>query len=233
MITTKTIIQFIHTVIPDSPEDVNIKLLTEALTHTSYATESPKPLPDNQRLEFLWDSILGMTIATQLYLDNPDFDEAQMTLYKISLVREECLYEVGKTIQLDKVIFIGKGEERKDGRDSPAIVWDAVEALIGYIYLEFGIKIASQFILKYVYSKKDTIELAGTKGYKSLLQEKVQSTHKKLPIYSEEIIEKDDKLNYIKYKSTVSLDTKELGIGYGTNKKKAQEDAAKNALDNI
>ena len=53
MITTKTIIQFIHTVIPDSPEDVNIKLLTEALTHTSYATESPKPLPDNQRLEFL------------------------------------------------------------------------------------------------------------------------------------------------------------------------------------
>ena len=104
---------------------------------------------------------------------------------------------------------------------------------MGYIYLEFGIKIASQFILKYVYSKKDTIELAGTKGYKSLLQEKVQSTHKKLPIYSEEIIEKDDKLNYIKYKSTVSLDTKELGIGYGTNKKKAQEDAAKNALDNI
>ncbi len=233
MITTKTIIQFIHTVIPDSPEDVNIKLLTEALTHTSYATESPKPLPDNQRLEFLWDSILGMTIATQLYLDNPSFDEAQMTLYKISLVREECLYEVGKSIWLDKVIFIWKGEERKDGRDNPAILGDAVEALMGYIYLEFGIKIASQFILKYVYSKKDTIELAGTKGYKSLLQEKVQSTHKKLPIYSEEIIEKDDKLNYIKYKSTVSLDTKELGIGYGTNKKKAQEDAAKNALDNI
>ena len=233
MITTKAVIQFIHTVVPDSPEDLNIPLLMEALTHTSYATESPKPIPDNQRLEFLGDSVLGMTIATQLYLDNPHFNEAQMTLYKISLVREECLYEVGKSIGLDKVIFIGKWEERKNGRDNAAILGDAVEALMGYIYLEFGIKTVSQFILKHIYSKKDTIELAGTKGYKSLLQEKIQSTHKKLPTYTEEIIEKDDKLNYVKYRSTVFLDDKDLGIGYGTNKKKAQEDAAKNALDNL
>jgi ribonuclease-3 len=231
MITSKAVIQFIHTILPDSPEDINIKLLMEALTHTSYATESVKPIPNNQRLEFLGDSILGMTIATQLYLDNPHFDEAQMTLYKISLVREECLYEVGKSIGLDKVIFIGKGEERKEGRNNPSIVWDAVEALIGYIYLEFGIKTVSQFILKHVYSKKDTITLAWTKGYKSLLQEKIQSVYKKLPVYTEEIIEKDDKLNYVKYKSTVLLGDKELGVGYGTSKKKAQEDAAKNALE--
>ncbi len=66
-----------------------------------------------------------------------------------------------------------------------------------------------------------------------MLQEKIQSVYKKLPVYTEEIIEKDDKLNYVKYKSTVLLDDKELGVGYGTSKKKAQEDAAKNALDNL
>lgn len=86
----------------------NTALLVEAFTHKSFSTESSKPLAHNQRLEFLGDSVLGNIVAAQLYQDHPDFDEAQLTLWKISLVREENLYEVAKEIGLDKVILIGR-----------------------------------------------------------------------------------------------------------------------------
>jgi len=90
----------------------------------------------NQRLEFLGDSVLGLVIASELYKDHADFDEAQLTLWKISLVREENLYDVAKEIGLHNIILIGKGEEKKQGRDNPAILGDCLEALIGYVYLD-------------------------------------------------------------------------------------------------
>ena len=96
-----------------STKIANEHLLLEAFTHKSYAIEHPEVIAHNQRLEFLGDSVLGLVVAGELYKDHPDFDEAQLTLWKISLVREENLFEVAKEIGLDQIILIWKGEERK------------------------------------------------------------------------------------------------------------------------
>ena len=207
-------------------------LLYEAFTHKSYAMEQSKPIKHNQRLEFLGDSVLGLLIADQLYQDHSEFDESQLTLYKVSLVREETLFIAAKSIWLDQQIIMGVGEERKSSRNNPSIVGDALEAFIGYIYLDFWIDRAKKFILDYIYPLKHTIELLGSKGRKSLLQEELQSSHKKLPVYEDFEIERNDALNYVLYGSRVKLDDQLLATGRWSNKKKAQEDAAKNALEN-
>jgi ribonuclease-3 len=228
MISKEKIQLYLQELVGKKPQ--NLALLTEALTHKSYETEHANIKVHNQRLEFLGDSVLGLIIANQLYTDHPDFDEAQMTLWKISLIREETLYEVAKEIWLDEHIMIGKWEERKSWRDNPAILGDALEALIAYVYLDFGYETATDFVLKYIYGKKHSIALMGSKSWKSLLQEKLQCEFKQLPVYINEEVERDDKTNYVKYKSTVVLGEKILGIGFGLNKKKAEDDAAKNCI---
>lgn len=225
------IIWFVSWLISNLPDKVNLPLLYESLTHKSYAIEQKKPVLHNQRLEFLGDSILGLIIAHALYVDFPDFDEAQMTLWKISLVREENLYDVCKDIQLNEYLLLWAGEERKGWKDNPAILADALEAFIWYIYLDLGFEAAKEFVMKYVYVKKETIILVGNKSWKSLLQERIQWDHKTLPIYITEESERDDSQNYVLYKSTAKLWEKILWIGFGVNKKKAEEDAAKNSLE--
>lgn len=213
-------------------EPSSYPLLYEALTHKSYAMEQNIWVKHNQRLEFLGDSILWLIIADKLYQEYTDFDEAQLTLYKVSLVREETLFRAAKNIGLDKRIIMGIGEEKKSSRDNPSIVGDALEALIGYIYRDFWINIAKEFVLAYIYPLKDTMELLWSKGRKSLLQEELQSSYKQLPTYEDFEIERNDAVNYVLYGSKVKLNDQILGTGSGSNKKKAQEDAAKNALEN-
>lgn len=226
---SSTQLQFIIDLIGYKPH--HSWLYLESLTHKSYAKEQSKAVAHNQRLEFLGDSVLGLVIAGALYQDHPDYDEAQLTLFKISLVREECLYQVAKHIHLDRIIVIWIGEEKKWWRDNPAILGDGLEALIGYIYLDFWFDVARKFVLDYVYSQKSKIELVGSKSRKSLLQEHIQWLYKVLPVYIDTEHERDDARNYIIYKSTVMLDNQILAVGYGTNKKKAQEDAAKQAME--
>lgn len=223
------LVEYIHTILPGYKVN-DSALLLEAFTHKSFSTEASRPTPHNQRLEFLWDSVLGLIIAAQLYHDHPDFDEAQLTLRKISLVREENLYDVAKEIGIHALILIGKWEEKKQGRDNPAILGDCLEAFIGYIYLDLWFEAAKMFVLQYVYQKKNTMALVWSKSYKSLLQERLQADYKQLPVYINEEIERDDKLNYVQYKSTVVLGDKILWVGYGSSKKKAEEEAAKSII---
>lgn len=225
------IIWFLWWLIPNLPDSIDLPLLYESLTHKSYAIEQKKSVKHNQRLEFLGDSILGLIIAHALYEDFPDFDEAQMTLWKISLVREENLYDVCKEIGLNEQLLLWAGEERKGGKDNPAILADALEAFIGYIYLDLGFEFAREFVMKYVYIKKETILLVGNKSWKSLLQERIQWDHKTLPVYISEESERDDTRNYVMYKSVAMLGAKILWVWFGVNKKKAEEEAAKNALE--
>jgi ribonuclease-3 len=225
--------QFIVSLLQNKDVTIDQSLLHQALTHKSYAVETTGIMRHNQRLEFLGDSVLGLIIANQLYLDHTNFDEAQLTLWKISLVREETLFDVAKEIDLDKHILIGKGEDRKWGRDNPAILWDALEALIGYIYVDLWYEIVRQFVLDHVYSKKNTIHLVWSKGWKSLLQEKLQELYKQLPIYHDEEVSRNDKTNFVEYQSTVYLEDRKLGEGRWSNKKKAQEEAARDAYEQI
>lgn len=227
----KTFITYIKHLINRDPSD--IALMMEGFTHKSYAIEHPEVTAHNQRLEFLGDSVLGLVVAAELHKDHQDFDESQLTLWKISLVREETLFDVAKHIGLDQIILIWKGEEKKAGRDNPAILGDALEALIWYLYEDFGLETAKKFILDHIYPKKHTIALVGSKSRKSLLQEKLQAEFKQLPVYINEEIERDDKLNYVKYKTSVVMNSKVLGVGYGTSKKKSEDDAAKNVVEKM
>lgn len=200
----------------------------QAFVHKSFAADFKEICDHNERLEFLWDGILWAVICKKLFKDHPEMDESKMTLYKIALVREETLAIVAKNIKLDEQIFISKWEERTNWRQKDSILSDALESLIGYIYLDLWYDEAEKFVETYVYSMFDKIDENPVKSYKTMVQEKVQHNTKHTPIYIDTEVEKDDRWNVIKYKSELTVDWKILWEWFGTNKKKAQEDAAKN-----
>lgn len=211
----------------------NEHLMLQSFVHKSYAADFTQAISYNERLEFLWDAILWAIIAKFLFTDYPEMEESKLTLYKIALVREETLSLVCRDIMLDKMLFLWKWEERSWGRTKNVILCDALEALIWYIYIDMWIQEVEKFIKKYIYVKLDTIMQLNVKSYKSILQEYIQQNFKELPIYQEHEFEKDDKWNVIIYKSEVSALWKKLWEWFASNKKKAQEDAAKMAFEAI
>lgn len=209
---------------------VNESLMLQAFTHKTYSKDfvNNQP-PHNERLEFLGDSILGMMINEKIYSDFPDLSEADMTLMKISMVRMEALAQIAKDIWLDNMILLGNGEEKKWWRSSEAIISDCLEGLIWYIYIDQWFEFARGWIVKYIYNPD--IILNDIKSYKAKLQEIIQWKYKKLPVYIDAEYEKDDASNYILYKSQVFINDELYGEWFGTNKKKAQEEAAKIAYE--
>lgn len=201
-------------------------LLLTAFIHKSYAADYRDTVPHNERLEFVGDSILGAVINTTLYKNFPDEAESTLTLYKIALVRAETLAETAKDIGLDQAIFLGNGELKNDGRNKVTILCDCLEGLLGYIYLDMGVNAVENVIGKYIYSKLDEIQKGQVKSNKTLLQEEVQKHHKTTPIYIDEVHTQDTKENVLTYSSRVIVDGQEIAVGYGTNKKKAQDEAA-------
>ena len=149
----------------------NTDLLLTAFVHKSYAADFKEMTAHNERLEFVGDGILGAVITKLLFTDFPQMEESGMTLYKIALVREETLAEVAKEISLNTHLFISKGEEKMQGREKETILWDAFEALLGYLYLDIGEQEVFKFITKYLYPKIKEIRERPVKSYKTLVQE--------------------------------------------------------------
>lgn len=209
-------------------ENQNFDLLYTAFIHKSYASDFKEVYDHNERLEFVGDAVLGAAIAKALFQNFPQMQESLMTLYKIALVREETLAKVAKKIQLNQIIFISKGEEKNGGREKASIVSDALEALIGYLFVDFGYEVAERFVLRYIYPEIEMISQAPVKSYKTMVQEKIQKNYKKLPTYIDSEEEIDEKNNVVSFRSEIRVDDQILAVGFGSNKKKAQEDAAKN-----
>lgn len=203
-------------------------LLLQAFVHKSFAADSKKISDHNERLEFLWDSVLWAVICKALFIDQPKMDESEMTLYKIALVREENLAQVAKNIKLDQYILISKWEEKMNWRKKDAILSDALEALIWYIFLDFGYEIAEYFVKKYVYTMYDKIDKNPVQSYKTMIQELIQKEHKDIPLYKDFEQEIDQRWNVLVYKSEIFVLWDKKSEWFGPNKKKAQEDAAKN-----
>ena len=135
---------------------------------------------------------------------------------------------VAQNIKLNTHIFISKGEEKNHGRLKASIISDALEALIWYVFLDFWYEVAENFVLKYIYPEIKVLSKAPVKSYKTMAQEQVQKLYKVLPTY-ENIEEKtDEKWNVLLYSAKIMVEDKLLATWTGTNKKKAQEDAAKN-----
>ena len=135
----------------DESKIKNVDLFLVAFVHKSYAADFKVITSHNERLEFLWDSILWACVAKLLFMNHPEMAESTMTLYKIALVREETLAEAAKKIRLNEKLVISKWEEHNNWREKETILWDAFEALLWYLYIDYWAEEVLNFIEKYLF----------------------------------------------------------------------------------
>lgn len=199
-------------------------ILREALTHKSYAAEF-RHNKDNERLEFLGDSVLGLVVAAYLYKLLDAKEEGVLSKIKANLVSRRNLYFWGQNLKLGEYMFLGQGEIASGGRQRQSILSNAMEAVVGAVYLDGGFDAAKGLILKWLETQK--IEADGG-DYKSVLQEYLQKRGKSAPEYDvvSTVGPEHDKTFTVR----VTLLGRELGRGKGHNKKAAQQAAAKEAL---
>ena len=215
----------------DESKIKNTDLFLVAFMHKSYAADFKVITSHNERLEFLWDSILWACVAKLLFINHPEMAESSMTLYKIALVREETLAEAAKKIHLNDQLFISKWEENNNWREKETILWDAFEALLWYLYIDFWPDEVLRFVEKYIYPFMSTISTHPVKSYKTLVQEIVQKDTKQIPEYREIEEQVDEKGNVLMYRSEIYINNEKVAEWRGVNKKKAQESAAKAYYD--
>lgn len=201
-------------------------LLKRALTHSSYANERGTGL-DNERLEFLGDSVLGFITAEYLFEHYKNKQEGELTKKRAYAVCEKTLFEYAEKIQLGDMILLGKGEEHTGGRHRPSVVSDAFEALIAAIYLDGGIENAKNFVTPFIQLSSE--ETPVFKDYKSTLQEVLQQnpTEKFEYIVVGESGPDHDKEFIVE----IHMNSNVIGSGKGRSKKKAEQEAAKSALE--
>ena len=204
------------------------RLLQRALTHTSYANECNEGHnKSNERLEFLGDSVLGIITAEHFYLNFKDLPEGELTKLRAATVCENSLSSFARQLGLGEYLLLGKGEMCTGGSDRPSILADAFEALIAAIYLDGGIEEAKKFVLKYV--DKAVEEHRGFKDYKTVLQEVIQKNPGEVIEY---VLVKESGPDHNKrFEVEVHLNSNVIGKGVGTRKKKAEQLAAKEALE--
>jgi len=209
------------------------ELLTQALTHSSYANENPGVAPaSNERLEFLGDSILGLIVAENLYRDFPGMSEGEMTRLRSILVKQETLARVAESIKLGNYLYLGKGEEASGGRDKPANLARALEALIAAVYLDHGSAVTEQLVLEILDAEfLKTLYQGIIIDYKSQLQELLQAKMQQTPVYN--LIETQGPDHDKKFTVEVRLGNDVLANGIGRSKKKAETEAARIALENL
>ena len=204
----------------------NIGLLKNALTHSSYANEKKTGnYKDNERLEFLGDAVLELTSSEFIYTGNPDMNEGKMTRLRASIVCEPTLAMCARQIHLQEYIMLGKGEDLTGGRTRDSIISDALEALIGAIYLDGGFANAKEFIHRFVLNDLENKQLFYDS--KTILQEVVQAhgLEVEYELTGEEGPEHDKKFHVIAKAGDLFVVK-----GTGHTKKAAQQQAAYNAL---
>ena len=205
----------------------NYKLLKQSMTHSSYANEHRiNKLTNNERLEFLGDAVLEIITSEYLYKNYPKLHEGDLTKMRASIVCEQTLALSSKEIDLGKYLFLGKGEELTGGRERHSIISDAMEALIGALYLDGGFECAKNFIDKYILCDIKNKQLFYDS--KTILQEVVQSD------YSEElqyvVVAEEGPDHDKSFVVKAMIGEKEIGMGKGKTKKAAEQQAAYDAL---
>lgn len=208
-------------------------LLEKALVHDSYVNENPDLAPSsNERLEFLGDSVLGIIVSEQLYLDFPDYAEGKLTHIRASLVRRDTLARMATAIGLGDYLYLGKGEETSGGRKKAPNLAGAIEAVIGAVYLDQGMGVTKSCVMKLLSREyKTTIKRGIAPDYKSRLQEIVQASSQKTPVYS--LVGSTGPDHALWFTVEVRVDGKLLASGSGKNKKAAEAEAAKHAMETL
>ena len=202
-------------------------LLKKALTHSSYAHENNmKRFSDNEKLEFLGDAVLEMVSSEFLYHEYPTLSEGDLSKLRASLVCEPTLAYCAKAICLKDYILLGKGEDRTGGRERDSIVSDALEAVIGAMFLDGGIEVAKPFILKFILTDIEHKRLFY--DTKTTLQEVTQARYKMGVTY--ELVSESGPSHDKVYESRALMGDRVLGVGKGKSKKASEQDAAYQAL---
>lgn len=207
----------------------DVTLLQNALTHSSYANERwHNSLASNERLEFLGDSVLGMVTAEHLYRTFPNRPEGELSRIRADLVCEASLAQVAGHLGLGSHMLLGHGEEQGGGRQRHSILADAVESVIAAIYLDGGFQAAARFIHRFV-----LVEIPSEKprnvDYKTQLQELVQQ--KKNQVISYVLLEEKGPDHAKVFTVEVEINGKKFGTGTGSSKKRAEQDAARAAME--
>jgi ribonuclease-3 len=211
----------------------NQNLINLACCHRSYANEYPKAIDNNERLEFLGDSVLGLVMADYLYHSLSDQNEGELARIKSIVVSEPILAERAISIGLPDRLLMGKAEDHSGGRNKDAIVADAMEAVIGAYYLDSGFKTVTRFVVDLLSSEVEKVlqNTHSQKDYKTQLQEWCQKSYKSCPKYH--LIKTDgpdhERIFYIE----VHIKDKTYGPGVGRNKKSAEQNAAKIAYNQL
>ncbi|MCZ0726627.1 ribonuclease III [Mycolicibacterium iranicum] len=202
------------------------ELLTTALTHRSYSYENGG-VPTNERLEFLGDSVLGLTITEELYHRHPDRSEGDLAKLRASIVNTQALADVGRNLSphgLGAYLLLGRGEENSGGAGKSSILADGVESLLGAIYLEHGVEVARQVILRLFADLLDTAPTLGAGlDWKSSLQELTASRGLGAPAY---LVTSTGPDHDKEFTAIVLIGEKECGRGVGRTKKEAELKAA-------
>ncbi len=207
----------------------NKQLLTEALSHSSYANEKKKSRNSNERLEFLGDSVLSVVVSQYLFEHFSHLPEGELTKIRASLVCEKSLHGFAKQINLGEYLLLGRGEEHTGGRVRPSILADAFEAVIAAIYLDGGLEAVRKHVLRFIPDDIDKKNLATFSDFKTILQEVIQKNPEEKVEY---ILADQTGPDHNKaFKVQVCLNSNIIGTGTGKSKKEAEQMAAKEALE--
>lgn len=206
------------------------ELLTAALRHSSYANEIKDGKGSNERLEFLGDAVLSIIVSKHIFLNFKHLPEGELTKLRSSLVCEKSLHGFAKKLELGEYLLFGKGEKQHGGKERPSILADAFEALIAAIYLDGGMDCAAKFVMSFVSEGiKEYESKPAFRDYKTTLQEIIQ-------------MNPEEKVEYIlvgesgpdhdkRFEVEVHLNSNVIGRGVGHNKKGAEQNAARQALE--
>lgn len=206
----------------------NKNLLLQALTHSSYANEGKKHGRNNERLEFLGDSVLSVIVAKHLFLKYKDIPEGELTKLRASLVCEKALDVFAQKLGLGEYLRLGKGEEMTGGRQRPSILADAFEAVIAALYLDGGYQAAQKFVLSFIPEDLDVKSANQLADYKTTLQEIIQQNREEKIEY---VLADEKGPDHAKvFTAEVLLNSNVIGVGEGSSKKQAEQNAAKEAL---
>lgn len=205
----------------------NKELLKRALMHTSYSNEHRMgKLDNNERLEFLGDAVLEVISSDFLYHEYPDYPEGKLTRLRASMVCEPTLALCSREIDLGNYLLLGKGEDATGGRKRDSIVSDAMEAVIGAIYLDGGFEPARTFVMRFILNDIEKKHLFYDS--KTILQEMIQSEYKDQLVY--ELLKEEGPDHDKQFTTRVLLGNAELGCGKGRTKKASEQEAAYYAI---
>jgi ribonuclease-3 len=201
-----------------------------ALTHRSYAFEQALAV-NNERLEFLGDSVLGLVVTDLAFRSYPELPEGQLAKLRAAIVNMQALADVARGLQIGELILLGKGEEQSGGHDKSSILADALEAIFGAVYLDAGLDVARELIERLFRPRMEAyVRGEGDRDFKTLLQELASQRERSLPSYE---VREQGPDHEKEFTAVALIGGERLGAGTGRTKKEAEQQAAREAYERL